>query len=232
MNVSVVPTTRVIGPSSMCARSTAVAHQVRRHAVAALVDEEPPRQHAERVAPVHREEAAAVVRDLAEHAVGDQLPRVLHERRPAVVVPTPEITPRAAASARVVCAGVPPTGFSQNTCLPAARRRLDQLDVQHVRRGYPHHVHVVGVHHLAPVLGRALEPERAHRLLAALRAAGPRKHHEPRVERALGEQREGIRSSDRACAWPSQPNPITPTPIVRAVARARARPAPRRPTSA
>jgi hypothetical protein len=36
--------------------------------------------------------------------------------------PTPPITParRTARSACTVCSGVPPTGFSQNTCLPAS----------------------------------------------------------------------------------------------------------------
>src|SRR3954453_12460822 len=43
-----------------------VAHEVGRDPVAGLVDEKPPRQHAERVAAVHREEAAAIVRDLPE----------------------------------------------------------------------------------------------------------------------------------------------------------------------
>src|SRR5215218_8090541 len=50
------------------------------------VDEEPPRQDAERVAAVHREEAPAVVGDLAQRAGRDELRRVAHERRPAVVV--------------------------------------------------------------------------------------------------------------------------------------------------
>ena len=63
-----------------------VAEQVARDAVAALVELEAPGQQTERVAAVHREEAPAVVRDLAELTGVDQLAGVAHERRPAVVV--------------------------------------------------------------------------------------------------------------------------------------------------
>ena len=90
--------------------------------MAGLVDEEPPRQQPHRVGAVHREEAAAVVRDLAQPARVDQLLGVLHERRPAVVVAdTGDHSGTCAAAAiRTVWAGVPPTGFSQNTALPAS----------------------------------------------------------------------------------------------------------------
>ena len=113
----------------MCARSTNVRHQVGRHAVAGLVDEEAPRQHAERVAAVHREEAAAVVGDLAQHAVGDQLPRVLHQRREAVVVAHAGDDVRGRrCSARHRLRGRAADGLLAEHVLARRRRRLDQLE--------------------------------------------------------------------------------------------------------
>ena len=63
-----------------------VAQDVGRHAVAGLVDQEPPRQQAHRVGAVHREEATPVVGDLTQPSRLDQVLGVQHERRPAVVV--------------------------------------------------------------------------------------------------------------------------------------------------
>ena len=50
---------------------------------------EAPRQNGVRVAAVITVEAAAVMLQRAELAVGNQLPRVLDERRPAIVVSDP-----------------------------------------------------------------------------------------------------------------------------------------------
>ncbi len=181
-----------------------VAHEVGRDPVAGLVDEEAPRQDAERVAAVHREEPAAVVRDLAQRAVGDELARVLHERRPAVVVA------HAARDARPPRGALGADGLRGRAAdrllaehvLARGGRGLDQLDVEHVRRGDEHHVDLGIVDHGPPVGGRAGEAERAGRLLAALgqRVAAD---HELGVERPLGKQRRD--AQQRAAVGLAQP---------------------------
>ena len=222
MNVAVVPTTRVIGPSEEV-REVDARGESRSdgHAVAALVEPEAPRQHAERVGAVHREEAAAVVGQRAELAARDQLGGVAHERRPAVVVADAADhagAPRRRARARAVCSGVPPTGFSQKTSLPACRGRLDQLEVEHVRRGDRR---------------RRRRPGRRPRA-----ASRPVARSNPNAaDRLVGDARRRIRADDQlgvvaaarrtasgsarasGCArGPSQPKPITPTPIRRRAA--------------
>ena len=145
-----------------------VAEDVGRHSVARLIDEEPPRQQAERIRPVHREEPAVVVRDVADRTTVDELLGVLDERRPAIVVADPGDHAR------------PPRrelgGDGLGRCsadrllaehvLAVGRRRFDHLDVEHVRSRHEHDVDVVVFDHAAPERDRRFEPERSHGLLA------------------------------------------------------------------
>ena len=102
-----------------------VAEDVGRHAMSGPVELEAPRQQAHRVGAVHREEPTVVVGDLAKRSVIDQLLGVLHQRRPAIVVADAGDHTCGAGSGFDPHGlfGVPPTGFSQNTCLPARLRR-------------------------------------------------------------------------------------------------------------
>ena len=110
--------------------------QVGRRAVAALVEPEAPREHAERVGAVHREEAPAVVRQRAQLAGRDQLGGVAHERRPAVV--EPDAADHAGPAHRALGAhgllGRAADRLLAEHVLARLRGRLDQLDVEHVRR--------------------------------------------------------------------------------------------------
>ncbi len=215
MKVSPCPTTVVDRADEHVRQIDRVAQDVGRHAVAGLVELEAPRQQTHRIGAVHREEAAAVVGDLAESAVVDQLLGVLHQRRPAVVVADTGDHAGAAGwplRSRTVCSGVPPTGFSQKTCLPASAAAIAMRLVQHVRRADADDVDVGVVDDLAPVGGAPL---------------GTRTTRRPR-RRALGtlspqmiSSGSNVRSgnsdgdagvADRVCAWPIQPKPMTPIP--------------------
>ena len=167
-----------------------MAEQVARDAVAALVELEAPRQQPERVRAVHREEAAAVVRDLAELARGDQLAHVAHQRRPAVVVTDP------GGHAGAACGALGPHGLLGRAAdgllaedvLAGLRGRLDHLHVDHVRRRDVDDVDGRVVHHAPPVLRAAGEAERADRVLDA-RGHRVAADHQLGVEVALPEQR-------------------------------------------
>ena len=158
--------------------------------MASLLDLEAPRQQAERVGAVHREEAPAVVRDLAELALLDQLRDVAHERRPAVVVTHTgdhARLPGGALRAHRLLRRAADRLLAEHV-LAGRAGRLDQLDVEHVRRRDHHDVDVRVVHDPAPVLRALLEPERPHRVLGA-RRHGVGADHQPGVELAVLEQR-------------------------------------------
>ena len=181
-----------------------VREQVRRHAVAALVQPEAPRQHAERVGAVHREEAAAVVRERAELARRDQLGGVADERRPAVVEADAAGHARAADGALGAhgLLGRAADRLLAEHVLARLRDGLDQLDVEHVRRGDPDGVDLGVVDHAAPVVARAREPEGGDRLVGRARRR-VRAGHEHRVVRAVAEQHRDAR--ERARVRPPEP---------------------------
>ena len=158
--------------------------------MASLLDLEAPRQQAERVGAVHREEAPAVVRDLAELALLDQLRGVAHERSPAVVVTHTgdhARLPGSALRAHRLLRRAADRLLAEDV-LAGRAGRLDQLDVEHVRRRDDHDVDVRVVHDPAPVLRALLEPERPHRVLGA-RGHGVGADHQPEIELAVLEQR-------------------------------------------
>ena len=164
-----------------------VAEQVGRRAVPAFVEPVAPRQRVQRVAAVHREEAAAVVGDLAQPAVGDQLPGVLHERRPAVVVTDARgHLPRRLGRALGLLRRAAHRLLAEDV-LARRRGRLDQLEVEHVRRGDVDDVDFLVLDHAPPVGRRLGVAEGLDRL------ALPRRHvvcadHELGLEFAVGEQ--------------------------------------------
>ena len=191
-------------PGEVVGEVDGMREQVGRDAVPALLLPEAPGQHAERVGPVHREEAAAVVGERAELARGDQLGGVAHERRPAVV--EADAADHACAADRALGArgllGRAADGLLAEHVLARLRGGLDQLDVEHVRRGDPHRVDVGVVDHPAPVGRPAREPERGDRLLGGARR-GIRARHERRVVRAVAEQHRDAR--ERARVRPPEP---------------------------
>jgi hypothetical protein len=182
-----------------------VAHQVGRDAVAALVDQEAPRQQPQRVAAVHREEAPAVVGDVAQAPVCDELRRVANERRPAVVVAHACRHTRLARQA-LGAGGLlrrPADRLLAEDVLAGLRGGLDQLEVQHVRRRDPHDVNGRIVHDRAPVGGPPRVPEGADGLAQAL-GDGVAADHELGLERPLGEQ--GADALQRAAVGLAEPS--------------------------
>ena len=181
-----------------------VGEEVAGDAVAALVELEAPGQQPERVGAVHREEAPAVVGELAELAALDQVGGVAHERRPAVVEADARDDPGAARGA------LGADGLLRRAAdrllaehvLAGLGGGLHELDVEHVRRRDEHDLDRRVVDHRAPVGGAAAEAERGHRLVE------PRGHrvgadHELRIEPAVGEQRRD--PQQRAAVGLAQP---------------------------
>ncbi len=176
-----------------------VAEQVAGDPVATLFELEAPGVEPQRVGAVHGEEAAPVVGDRTQLAGRDELTRVLHQRRPAVVV----------AHAADHAGGAGCTGGMEHVRgrpadrllaehrLACAGHRGHELSVQHVGRRDPDGVDVGVLHHGPPVHRAALEPERADGILDAGRqgvAAGdePRligaflkQHRDPRQRPAV-----------------------------------------------
>ena len=189
--------------------------QVRRHAVAALVEPEAPREHAERVGAVHREEAPAVVGQRAQLAGRDQLGRVAHERRPAVVEADAADhagAPHGALGAHGLLRRAADRLLAEHV-LARLRGRLDQLDVQHVRRRDHDDVDRRVVDDAAPVRRcRAPNPNAATASSAPPGAGSAQITSSGSIRRAR-RTASGCARSERACARPSQPKPITPTPM-------------------
>ena len=165
-----------------------VAEQIGAHAMAGLIDEEPPRQHAERVVPVAGEEPPAVVRDAPEPAAVDELLGVLHERCPAVVVPDAgDDVAGGALRGDGLCRRATDRLLAEHR-LAGGRGGTDHLDVQHVRGGDDDEIDVGVLDDLAPVVGRLGEAEAFDRLGAPGRD-GIGADDEHRVGDAIGEQR-------------------------------------------
>src|SRR3954454_1187309 len=127
------------------------------------------------------------------------------------------MTLRAARSARAVCSGVPPTGFSQNTCLPAAAAASTSSTWSMFGAAtYTTSTAGSSITARQPASARAKPNERT----ASSRRSGI---VSPQTTSSASNSRSGnsvgMRSSERLCACPSQPKPITPTPM-----RRRARP--------
>ena len=167
-----------------------MAEQVGRDAVAALVLLEPPAQDAERVAPVHREEAAAVVRDLADPAALDQRRRVADERSEAVVVAHAGDHAGGAGGGRGArrLLGRAPDRLLAEDVLARGARGLDDVDVEHVGRGDHDDVDIGVLADDTPVVGDLAEPERRRRLVPA---GGHRvaAHDEVRLAGPVGKER-------------------------------------------
>ena len=166
-----------------------MAENVRRHAVAGLVEHEAPREQTHRIGAVHRKEATSVVGDLAEFTSVDQLLGVLHQRRPSVVV-----------SDTCDHTGRPRGGFDANGLFGCATHRLlaehmlarfggsdrNRL-VQHVRRADHDDVDVVVGDQVVPVDGAVTKAEVGDGLIDPRRHVVA-DHHQFGVELALGKQ--------------------------------------------
>ncbi len=130
-----------------------VAEDVGADTVTGLVDEEPPRQQAHRIAAVHREESAVVVGDLADRPVLDHLLGVLHQRRPAVVVPDTGdhagMASRSFGDDRLLRRST--DRLLAEHCLAGGSGGLDHLDVQHVGGSDEDDVDIGGIDDLVPV---------------------------------------------------------------------------------
>ena len=108
--------------------------------------------------------------------------------------------------------------------------------MHHVRRGDVDDLDVGVLDHRLPGRRRALEPERAE-VACSTRAGNASLHATSSASNARCSNSVGIRSSERVCAWPSQPKPITPdadlapgaAPRVATALRARDRRSCRRP---
>ena len=216
MNVAVVPDDARDRPEQHVREVDRVAEQVGRDAVAALVELEAPRQQPERVAAVHREEAAAVVGDLAELAASDQVRGVAHERRPAVVVAHAgdhARAPRGALGAHGLLRRAADRLLAEDV-LAGLRGGLDQLDVDHVRRRDVDDLDRRVVDHPPPVLRRRARSRTTSR--RRRRARAPCRCRPPARGRSRAPRTASrIRCSERLWACPSQPKPITPTPTRR-----------------
>ena len=165
-----------------------MAENVTGHAIACLVQDESPRQQTEFVTAVHRQEATAVVGDLAECARCDELACVQDQRGPQVVVA--DTASDARRCCRVECCNRM-LRFSANRFLAEdsfARRGgcFNHGDVQHVRSGYPDNVDVVRVNGVAPVGYGAFKSEVSDCAIAALLLC-VRTNDQHRVKRAVGE---------------------------------------------
>ena len=215
MNVSLVPTTRGDRTDEERGQVDGVAQDVARHAVAALGLQEAPGQQAHRVAPVHREEAAPVVRELTQAIGLQQLTEVQHERSPAVVVAhagdDPGLPRRRRDAHRLLRRAA--DGLLAEHVLARFGGRHAQLLVEHVGRGDDDDVDLVVVDDTPPVVGRPFEPEGARLVPAGRHVVGAQRPGGAGSTRSGNS--DGRRRNERLWAWPIQPSPTTPMPIGR-----------------
>ena len=118
---------------------------------------------------------------------------------------------RVAAPMRAVCSGVPPTGFSQNRCLPASAAAMQScswsmfgaVTVTTSTSGCS------TTRRQSPLASSKPNEDAA----SSQRAATLSAHTTSRGSYVRSGNSVGMRRYERLWAWPIHPKPITPTPI-------------------
>ena len=165
-----------------------VRHQVGHRAAARLLAVEPPRQHPVRLARVTGQEAAAEVGDGAQPARPYQAKRILHQRRPAVIVAHPADRtrrPRRRRDRRRLVRVAPHRLLAEQVLARFDGGQRDRC-VQGVLGGDVNHLHLRVVHRLAPVGGSAIEAH-LRRPFKRARRHVVRTHHQMRLHAQLRE---------------------------------------------
>ena len=158
------------GPREHVGHVGNVGHEVAQGSATCMFPLKPPRQHAVRMARVPREEPAAVMGDVPQLAVGDETPRMLHERRPPVVVSDPG--QHAGIGGRpgdfVRFAGGTAHGLLAEDMLARRGDGADHFQVQVIGHGDVDHRHLGVVDDLAPVRCSARESQHVPGLPASV----------------------------------------------------------------